>query len=130
MDNRCHDPADNIKMLVSELEAATDRLSTHGQRYMGLAKRIFTDHFDNVVRGLKLIGRTATDSETRRQAVDLLDNIRAWNILVEQVGETLVDISNDLVQVFDATALWAATEAEREMCDVEEMENVEETQGV
>jgi len=130
MNDRYHDPVEGITKLVSELESAVDSLSTHNLRYMGLAKRVFEGHFDNVVNSLKLIGRTAADNETKEQAVDLLDNIRAWNILIEQVGETLVDISRDLVRVFDATALWAATRAGQEMCEREAMENAEENQGI
>lgn len=127
MDNHYHERKRNIDLLGAQIELVIDCLSTHSERFMQLSKKVYETHFENMVQGLELIGEIACDIETKSHSLSMLDNIRAWNVLVEQVSETLVDISQDLVAIYDATARWAATESHREMLIKEAMENARET---
>lgn len=130
MDDHCHLREEGIKKLLTQIEAMVERLSTHSTRYMGLTKKLHEDHFDNMLEGLKLVTTLSCNPETKEKASELLDNLRAWNLVMDQMSEALVDISQDLVGVFDATASWAATEGERERLKREAMENVEELESV
>ena len=130
MDDHRHLREEGIKKLLTQIEAMVERLSTHSARFMGLTKKLHGDHFDNMLEGLKLITTLSRDPEMMKKASGLLEKFRAWNILMDQVSEALVDISQDLVGVFDATASWAATEGERERLKREAMGNVKEIESV
>jgi len=130
MNDHYHDSEQGIQLLAAQVEVVVDHLSTHSNRFMGLAKKINTDHFDNMYKVLKMVGSLACNPETKESAVKLLDQMRDWNDLVEQVGEVLIDISQDLVAFFDATTFWAMTEAQRAMAKREAMENVQELEGL
>lgn len=130
MDDHCHLRDEDINTFVSQVEVMVDRLSVHSARFMRLTKKLHGDHFDNMVVGLKLITTLSRDPEVMEKAGGLLESFRAWNILMDQVSEALVDISQDLVGVFDATASWTAIEGERERLKREAIGNVEELEGV
>jgi len=130
MNDHCHLREENINKMLAQIEQMVDGLSTHSNRFMSLAKRIYEDHLDNMLSSFKMLGFLACNHETKAEALTLLDNLRAWNLLMEQVSDTLIDISQDLVGFFDATELWAATEAEQAMSMREAHKNVEELESV